>query len=284
MDARIVKNTGKRLTIEIDISTTGKDMLTQEEAIQTAINEAGKLATEYVLSQYDTDGSPINVGKEKYTSKRKVSKTYQCPFGEFELCRHVYQSSKGGRTYCPLDNDARIIIGSTPKFSKSVSSKYSYGSAGEVRRDLQDNHGRRVSTTYVQQISQAVGDLASSRQKWEYQPLVEKEKVSTIGISLDGTCMLLRNDGWRQAMVGSISFYDIEGERLNSIYVAQAPEYGKESFYEMFRREITQVKKDYGDKLFIGVANGAADNWSFLQPHVNEQILDFFHVSEYLSN
>ena len=283
MDVEIIKKTSKGILVQVYISTTGKDMLTQEEAIQTAVNEAGKLATEYVLSQYDTDGSPINVGKEKYTSKGKVSKTYQCPFGEFELCRHVYQSSSGGRTYCPLDNDARIIIGSTPKFSKSVSSKYSYGSAGEVRRDLQDNHGRRVSTTYVQQISHAVGDLASSRQKWEYQPLVEKEKVSTIGISLDGTCMLLRDDGWRQAMVGSISFYDTEGERLNSIYVAQAPEYGKESFYEMFCKEITQVKKEYGDKPFIGVADGAADNWSFLQPHVNEQILDFFHVSEYLS-
>jgi hypothetical protein len=282
MDARIVKNTGNRITIEIDIPTTGKDMLTQEEAIQMAVNDAGKLATEYVLSQYDTDGTPIGVGKEKYTSKGKVSKTYQCPFGEFELCRHVYQSSRGGNTYCPLDNDARIIVGSTPKFSKSVSSKYSHYSAGEVQRDFRENHGRRISSTYVQRISRAVGDLASNRQKWAYQPTVEREKVSTIGISLDGTCMLLREDGWRQAMVGSISFYDTNGERLNSVYVAQTPEYGKESFYGMFDREIIRVKKEYGDKLFIGVADGAADNWVFLQPYVNEQILDFFHATEYL--
>jgi hypothetical protein len=283
MDAKIVKSTNKKLTIQIEIPVGEKDMLTNEEAIQMAVNAAGKLATQHVLSQYDTYGTPIKVGKEKYTSKGKVSKLYQCPFGEFELCRHVYQSNQGGSTCCPLDNDARIIVSSTPKFSKSVSSKYSCNSAGSVQRDLRENHNRHVSVTYIQQISQAVGAIATHREEWQYLPVVEKEKVSTIGISLDGTCMLLREEGWRQAMVGSISFYDTEGERLNSIYVAQAPEYGKESFYNMFNKEIAQIKKGYPDKVFIGVADGALDNWSFLQPHVDEQILDFFHASEYLT-
>jgi hypothetical protein len=103
-------------------------MLTKEEAIQIALNEPGNLATEYVLTQYDTDGSPVKVGEEKYTGKGQVSKIYQCPFGEFELCRHVYQSSEGGATCCPLEHDTRIIVCSTPKFSKSVSSKYSQNS------------------------------------------------------------------------------------------------------------------------------------------------------------
>jgi hypothetical protein len=283
MDSTIVKKTSKSITIQVTIPVEGKDMLTKEEAIQIAVNEAGKLATEYVLSQYDTDGTPIKVGEEKYTSKGQVSKIYQCPFGEFELCRHVYQSSQGGVTYCPLENDARIIVCSTPKFSKSVSSKYSRNSAGDVQRDLEENHSRYISSTYIQKISQAVGDIAVNREQWKYHPPVEKEQVSTIGISLDGTCMLLREEGWRQAMVGSISFYDKQGERLNSIYVAQAPEYGKESFYTLLQKEIEQVKKEYADKTFIGVADGAVDNWSFLQPFVEEQILDFFHVSEYLT-
>jgi hypothetical protein len=283
MDSKIVKSTSKYLTIQTTIPIEGKDMLTHEEAIQMAMNEAGVIATQYILSQYDTDGSPVKVGKEKYTGKGQVSKIYQCPFGEFELCRHVYQSNQGGSTYCPLENDDRIIAGSTPKFAKTVSSQYSRNSAGDVQRDLRENHGRSVSSTYIQQISRAVGDVASEHQNWQYLPTVEKEKVATIGISIDGTCMLLRNDGWRQAMAGSISFYDARGERLNSIYVAQVPEYGKESFCNMLNKEISQVKKKYPDKTFVGVADGAADNRLFLQPFVEEQILDFFHASEYLS-
>jgi hypothetical protein len=88
---------------------------------------------------------------------------------------------------------------------------------------LEENHNRYISSTYIQKISQAVGDIACKREQWKYQPPVEKEEVSTIGISLDGTCMLLREEGWRQAMVGSISFYDKHGDQLNSIYVANPP-------------------------------------------------------------
>ncbi|MDR2564268.1 MAG: ISKra4 family transposase, partial [Prevotellaceae bacterium] len=199
------------MTIQVNIPIEGKDMLTHEEAIQMAVNEAGVLATQHILSQYDTDGSPVKVGKEKYTGKGQVSRICQCPFGEFELCRLVYQSNQGGSNYCPLENDARIIVGSTPKFAKTVSSQYSRNSAGDVKRDLKKNHGCSVSCTYIQQTSRAAGDVASEHQKWQYHPTVEKEKVATTGISLDGTCMLLRNDGWRQAMVGSISFYDDRG-------------------------------------------------------------------------
>jgi hypothetical protein len=284
MDSQIVKKTSKYLIIQTTIPVIeGEDMLTKEEAIQQAMNEAGKLATQHILSEYDTDGAPIQLGKEKYTSKGQVNNTYQCPFGEFDLCRHVYQSNHGGKTYCLLDNDARIIVNSTPKFSKSVSSKYSQMSAQKVETDLRENHGRVISPTYIQQISEAVGNLASKRERWQYQPMVDEEKVSTIGISLDGTCVLMREDGWRQAMVGSISFYDAQGERLNSIYVAESPEYGKEGFYAKFQKEILQIKQRYKGTKFIGVTDGASDNWSFLQAFVDEQVLDFFHVSEYLA-
>jgi hypothetical protein len=182
-----------------------------------------------------------------------------------------------------LDNDARILVFSTPKFAKMVSQKYSQIGSSHVQRDLKENHGRSISRTYIRNISRAVGDLALSKQQWEYAAPVEASAVSTIGISLDGTCMLLREDGWRQAMVGSISFYDTKGERCHTSYTAQSPEYGKETFYQSFTREIEQVLKKYPGSTCVGLADGAADNWTFLQPFVQEQVLDFFHASEYLA-
>ncbi|MDR1675502.1 MAG: hypothetical protein LBR86_03410 [Tannerella sp.] len=65
MDSTTVKKTRKYITIQVTIPVEGKDMSTKEEAIQIAVNEAVKLATEYVLTQYDTDGSPVKVGEEK---------------------------------------------------------------------------------------------------------------------------------------------------------------------------------------------------------------------------
>jgi len=84
-------------------------------------------------------------------------------------------------------------------------------------------------------------------------------------------------------MVGSISLYDKAGERLHSSYYAQAPERGKETFYQEFTKEIANVKKLYSNKTCIGLADGAVDNWKFLQSHVDIQVLDFFHASEYLT-
>jgi hypothetical protein len=43
--------------------------------------------------------------------------------------------------------------------------------------------------------------------------------VHTVASGLDGTCMVLCEEGYRQAMVGSISLYDRHGERLHTIYV-----------------------------------------------------------------
>jgi hypothetical protein len=34
----------------------------------------------------------------------------------------------------------------------------------------------------------------------------------------------------------------------------------------------------------LGIADGAKNNWSFLEQHTRRQLLDFFHVTECLAN
>ena len=68
MNARIVKQEGGTITLEIDMELKGS-MLTQEEAIQLALNEAGKLATRTALENFDTDGKPISVKGQRLTTK-----------------------------------------------------------------------------------------------------------------------------------------------------------------------------------------------------------------------
>ena len=122
MKAKIINTDSQSVTIEVTIPLT-EDMLSSEEAIQQGVNQSGLLATQYALSRYDTDGSPVEVGEKKYTGKGQHSKTYQCPFGEFELCRHVYQSNEGGSRYCPLDNDARVLCVFDAKICQNGKSK-----------------------------------------------------------------------------------------------------------------------------------------------------------------
>ncbi|MCP3921610.1 MAG: ISKra4 family transposase, partial [Desulfobacterales bacterium] len=235
MKAKVINQTSNTIKIEIEVPIS-QSMLRTEDDIQKALNIAGTVMTLHAQSTFDTDGRPLEKGKEKFTCKGKVSKKYQTPYGEIELSRHVYQSNQGCITFCPLDNSARIIVGSTPKFSKQVSSKYSNAGSRSVHVDFKENHGRYISRSYIQDISNKVASgLKEKQEKWNYSLPISKEQVKSIGASLDGTCMILAQEGYREAMVGTIALYDASGERLYTQYTASAPEYGKKTFFNTFR-------------------------------------------------
>ena len=96
--------------------------------------------------------------------------------------------------------------------------------------------------------------------------------------------VLMGEDGYREAMVGNISVYDVAGNRQHTIYIGEAPKYGKGSFFQRLEKEIATVKKHYPDALYLGIADGAKNNWLFLEQRTSRQLLDFFHVTEYLAN
>ena len=85
-------------------------LLEAEEAIQQACNEIGQLATQEAITNFDTDDLPLITGPVRWTSKGQA---YQTPYGAVQVKRHVYQTSKGGQTWCPLDDralDQRALI------------------------------------------------------------------------------------------------------------------------------------------------------------------------------
>jgi len=282
MGAQLLRIEGSHVKIEVTIDLS-RSMLTSEENIQQTLNEAGCIATEAALKYLDTDGSAIQMAGEVMRTKGEQPKAYQTPYGEVVVERHVYQRSGGGKTYCPLEREARIIITSTPLFAKQVSSKLAYGSAREVQRDLAENHRRPVAVSYIQRVSEAVASIIEAKEEsWNYVPPQLEAEIASVAIGLDGTCMLLCQSGWREAMVGTISLYDALGERQHTIYLGATPEYGKASFLERLEREIARTKARYPQATYIGIADGAAANWQFLQRHTTEQVLDFYHASGYL--
>ena len=102
MTAQITRQAIDSITIEVTMPLTGS-MLQAEEAIQDALNEVGRLATEKNLQRFDTDGSPIQLGSVRMTSKGQFAQDYETPYGSISVLRHVYQTSEGGKTFCPLE-------------------------------------------------------------------------------------------------------------------------------------------------------------------------------------
>jgi hypothetical protein len=283
MPAKLIEQTNNILTIQFTVELTGQ-MLADEQSLQKSLNEAGQAAMVAMIKQFDTNGEPIRVNGVKHTVKDYAPQTYETPYGAVQVERHTYQTSKGGRAYVPLENDARMVLNSTPRYSQIVSGKYARFGADSIRDDLLECNGREISRNYAKKLSDFVGSIAQCYEsEWEYDLPEFDRAVHSISLGLDGTCMLMHKDGWRQAMCGSIAFYDNQGERLHTIYCAATPEYGKEKFKQKFSREIERVKQKFPDVLYMGLADGAKDNWTFLRKYTNRLLLDFYHAREYIS-
>lgn len=75
----MIKKKGKKITLQIEIELDPSSMLNSEEQIAKALNEAGLKMTKEALSQFDTDGRPIELRGEKLTSKGQEKKAIKPP-------------------------------------------------------------------------------------------------------------------------------------------------------------------------------------------------------------
>src|SRR5215469_5913423 len=149
MSASIVFHSDNTLTVQIEITLDGS-LMQMEEHIQDALNEAGILATEKALEQFDTDGSPIILGNTKLTARReKYNEQYESPYGKVDVKRYIYQTNQGGRTYCPMEDAARCVLNSTPRFAKIVSEKYARLGAPAVKDDLLSTLCLSIAQSYI---------------------------------------------------------------------------------------------------------------------------------------
>ncbi len=166
-----------------------------------------------------------------------------------------------------------------------VAFKYAEFGSTRVIKDPAGNHGRTVARCYVQNVADAVAAVALAKEEDREYALPELEgPTATITVGMDGTCLLPCEDGWWEAMIGTIGFYDREGQRQHTIYLGATPEYGKATFLDRLEREIARVMAAYPHARYVGLADGAKGNWNFLERHTETQVIDFWHAAEYLSD
>lgn len=197
----------------------------------------------------------------------------------------MYQLPRGGKTVVPLELEGRLLGSSnTPRFSQQVSWKYGHLSAEQVSEDLRLNHNRLVSKKLIQSISAHVAVIAYQKEmEWSYALPALTQVVTHISVGRDGTTTAIRDQGYRETMCGTLSLYAANGERLHTVYTACAPEHGKDLFNSVLDMEISRIKASFPSVTYVGLADGAKDNWTYLAPHVQVEILDFYHVTQYLN-
>jgi len=92
-----------------------------DRVLVEALNAVGRVGAAHLLAGFDAQGQPLLHAGRKWTSKGRVAKFYETPWGEVLLDRHLCQHSGGGATLCPLEARARIVGGSaTPHLARSL--------------------------------------------------------------------------------------------------------------------------------------------------------------------
>jgi hypothetical protein len=288
MEPEVRTNPDGTVTFSITLPPASADMsmLEQEERLMEAVNAVGCAGAKHLLGGFDAGGQPLVHDGRNWTSKGKVAKIYETPWGEVMLERHLYQTSSGGVTFCPLEGAARIVGGTaTPHLARSLGHKYANTNARAVVRDLEENHGRKLAPSYVADIAQAIADFAGQSvvEHNAHAPQSLPAQVASMALSLDGTCALFCDEGFKQCMVGTISLYDQAGERLETIYLGQAPQMGKAEFLKRLDAEWQRVCKRYPKAKRVALSDGARDYEPWLAARTDWQILDFYHASGYLA-
>jgi hypothetical protein len=223
---------------------------------------------------------------ETYSRQAVSLGHYQTRSGEVVISRHLYQTSAGGATLCPLELNCQLCFGAaTPLLAEVVSFKLASASAGEVAQDLGKSHGVTLSATSLHHLAQQVGQIAVEKQAaWHLEAVAAPAPVALIATGVDGTTMPVVSEAYKEAMCGTVALYDRAGKRLHTEYLGTMPEAGKATFAQRFTTCVARVKARSPNALHVCLGDGAQWNWEFFATHDPEAVwvLDFYHAATHL--
>ena len=313
-------------TVEIEVPA-GTSMLEAETLMQEALQQAGAGMVEEFLHAHDPPLDALERKGRKWTRKlTSEPRVVESTFGAVTISRWAYQTSSGGSCCYPLDEKMDLAGSATPKFAKSLVFKMAHTPAATVCEDLEENHGRKVSAHFVQAVTDLIGAIALEVQPSpDTATLPDPKDVAIVAVGVDGAMVQItvaadpaedpapeppgatampaedpapepppapdRRKGrrleWRNAMVGTITLLNKEGERLGTLYTGAAPPEhsgdGKEDFWFVMDRELAAVKALYPNASYDGISDGARDFVPWLSQNTDRLTLDFYHGTGYLS-
>jgi hypothetical protein len=100
--------------------------------------------------------------------------------------------------------------------------------------------------------------------------------------------------GWHEASVGTLAFYDAEGNRLSTVYLGRMPQEKKATLGNMLQDEALHALCERPDLIPVLASDGAHGQWDTLWQIVQQMpeaargrvvwLLDFHHAAGYLQD
>lgn len=266
------------------------------------------------LARYDVDAEVICVGgQELRRCLWKEPKTYLSASGPVTVRRNLFRPSGGGKSVCGLDLRAGIVGGlCTPVLARQVSYAMGHMTSVETASLFVEFGVEGPSSSTCDRIPKVVGEVwERNREQWEAalraQETVPAE-ATVMAVSLDGV-MVPNKDaqreakaerekrtkalsratggpaGYREVGCGTVSLYDVETNRLDTVRYGRAPEYKKKTLTEQLDAEVGSILAVRPDLTWVALADGAEENWRYFNGPIWEhatKIVDHGHACQHL--
>jgi len=266
------------------------------------------------LSCYDITAEEITVEKETYRRGRCFSETYQTAAGCVSVVRHLYVGAEAkSKTVCPLELRSGIIAGYfTPRAARQGAFAMAHLTPGESESMFGEIGNMQPSRSSLDRLTKALSPhWEDHRADWEAQ-LRQAETVpahaDVLAISVDGVMAPIRGadkqekadqpgkhasgpTGYKEVGCGTVSLYDREAARLQTVRYARMPESKKVTLQQQLETEVTSILALSPRLLRVHLADGAKDNWRLmndiearlpapLEPPI--EIVDYYHACDHL--
>ena len=250
-----------------------------------------------LLENYDWDYPVFQSNELTFQKASRNKKRYMTLAGEIELERTLYRTKRNGPTISPLELNTGIIEGFwTPQSAKQAIHLVSLLTPVECENVFAEFGLMSPSKSSIDRLPKHLNKYWEEQRTGLERQLFNQYEIpvdaSLFAISLDGVMISTRytqilpgDSRWAEACCGTVSFYNSEGELLNTHYLARMPEQHKRTLKDQLSFYFDVIREKRPDLKVIKIADGARDNWTFLDGELpsGECVLDFYHASQHLN-
>lgn len=266
-----------------------------ELRVRESVNALGCAVLGSWIESLDDGAERVERAGQRRFRVAATPKTIMSTLGPVTYSRARYRHGAERASLVPVDEGLGLVNDFLTRPAARVGlMMMGHGTAREAETFFQEMGAMAPSASTLQRLA------CSLHERWEGlgpQAMdavrdaddIPPEAVSA-SVSLDGVMVALRagEDGrdeacWREAACGTVSFHDAEGKRLKTLYFARMPESGKPALKAQLASEVAHIRKARPDIAVVAVADGAPDNWTFLDSLSPEaKAVDFWHGCEHL--
>ena len=268
---------------------------TVETGLREAMNGLGcKLLGAWAESR-DDGASRIERDGQSWFRVAATPKTIMTTLGPVVFRRARYRNGASSTSLVPVDESLGLIDDYLTRPAAQLGlMMMGHCTPREAEEFFAKMGGMTPSVSTLQRLTQSMHERWESIAPETLASIRAAEDIPadavTASVSLDGVMVALRaGEGgcaeacWREASCGTVSFHDAKGTRLKTLYLGRMPESGKIRLKAQLASEVAHIRRVRPEIRIGAVADGAADNWTFLESLSPEtEVIDFWHACEHL--